>query len=553
MKTVDKNYFLILLSGLLMYVPFLGHVNLFDWDEINFAEAAREMIVTHDYLNVQINFLPFWEKPPFFIWTQVLSMKIFGVNEFAARFPNAVVGIVTLLVIYSIGKKISGRRVGLLWVLAYSGSVLPQFYFKSGIIDPTFNLFIFLSIYSLFRFLHDKTYNHSLSDHPEKTGAVNYKWILLSGTFTGLAVLTKGPVAYLVLFLCWFLFLLFRRKNYFFFREYILLVVISLAIPACWFGLMSLHNGWDETGKFIAYQYRLLTTEDAGHGGPVYFHPLVLLFGCFPASMVLFMVRKNKDNEPAEVHDFRLWMIILLVVVLCIFSIVKTKIVHYSSLCYFPITFLTAYILHQPEENLLGKKLSAAFSFVTGLLFSIVLIVLPLLGRELLHFTAYIQDKFAQANMQAQVEWTNGLMLIGNIFFLFIVLSFILQLINRTRTGFVILFLGTIVMVQLTSYFIVPKIEKYSQAAAIDFYKSKSNEDCYVEVYGFKSYAYLFYTNKQLPTNQNHSNLEWLLTGEVDKPVYIVGKITSEDEIKKYTTLEKIGEKNGFVFYKRKQ
>ena len=83
------SYGLIILFGLLFYVPFLGGVHLFDWDEINFAESAREMIISGNYLNVQINFQPFWEKPPLFIWIQVLSMKIFGINEFAARFPNA--------------------------------------------------------------------------------------------------------------------------------------------------------------------------------------------------------------------------------------------------------------------------------------------------------------------------------------------------------------------------------------------------------------------------------------------------------------------------------
>ena len=58
----------------------IGKVHLFDWDEINFAESAREMIVTNDFLTVQVDFKPFWEKPPFFIWLQVFSMKIFGVN-----------------------------------------------------------------------------------------------------------------------------------------------------------------------------------------------------------------------------------------------------------------------------------------------------------------------------------------------------------------------------------------------------------------------------------------------------------------------------------------
>ena len=43
----------------LLFIPFLGGVHLFDWDEINFAECAREMIVSHNYLNVQIDFKPF--------------------------------------------------------------------------------------------------------------------------------------------------------------------------------------------------------------------------------------------------------------------------------------------------------------------------------------------------------------------------------------------------------------------------------------------------------------------------------------------------------------
>lgn len=547
MKAVDKNYFLIFLAGLLLYVPFLGHVNLFDWDEINFAEAAREMMLTHDYLNVQINFLPFWEKPPFFIWMQVLSMKIFGVNEFAARFPNAIIGVVTLLVLYSIGRRISDKRMGLLWALAYSGSILPQFYFKSGIIDPTFNLLIFLSIYGLFRFIHNKTH---VTDSIK--GTDNFKWILLSGVFTGLAVLTKGPVAYLIIFLCWILFFIFNKKKQLYFIPYLVLVTVSIIIPVCWFGLMAVDKGWSEVGEFIVYQYRLFSTADAGHGGPFYFHPLVLLLGCFPASVVLFTVRKHIDNESGELHDFRLWMILLLIVVLAVFTIVKTKIIHYSSLCYFPISFLAAFILHQPEENLLGKKVSAAFSFCIGTIFSFALIALPILGKDLPQLTQYVSDRFARGNMQAQVEWTNWLMMIGNIFFLFVAVSFILQLVNKTRIGFIILFLGTIIMVQLTSYFIVPKIEKYSQAAAIDFYKSKAHEDCYVEVYGFKSYAYLFYTKKQLPENPTHSDIDWLLNKEVDKPVYIVAKITSDNDLKQYATLERIGEKNGFVFYRRK-
>src|ERR1700740_732072 len=180
-----RNNLLIALFGALLFIPFLGSVHLFDWDEINFAECAREMIVTDNYSQVQINFQPFWEKPPLFIWMQVLSIKMFGVNEFAARFPNAICGILTLLVLYNIGRKLFSDKFGLLWVLVYAGSFLTFFYFKSGIIDPWFNLFIFLGIY--YAVLHT---NNPVG----KNGAYT---ALLSGACIGLLGLTVGVLAVL--------------------------------------------------------------------------------------------------------------------------------------------------------------------------------------------------------------------------------------------------------------------------------------------------------------------------------------------------------------------
>ena len=156
MKRKYIDLLFIALAAGILFIPFLGGVHLFDWDEINFAESAREMLQTHDFLTVQINYHAFWEKPPLFIWMQVLSMKLFGVNEFAARFPDAMAGVVTLIILYLIGEKLFSRRFGLIWVLVYAGSILPQLYFRSGIIDPWFNLFIFLGIYFMALYLESR-------------------------------------------------------------------------------------------------------------------------------------------------------------------------------------------------------------------------------------------------------------------------------------------------------------------------------------------------------------------------------------------------------------
>ena len=182
---IKASAFIVLISALL-FIPFIGNMPLFDWDEINFAECAREMLVTNNYSNVQLYYQPFWEKPPLFIWFQAISMNVFGINEFAARFPNAVCGIVTLLVLYFTGKKLNDNKFGLVWAFVYAATLLPQVFFKSGIIDPWFNLFIYIAVYYLI--LH--------TNNP--VGKFAYKTAILSGVFLGFALLTKGPAALII-------------------------------------------------------------------------------------------------------------------------------------------------------------------------------------------------------------------------------------------------------------------------------------------------------------------------------------------------------------------
>lgn len=63
MNLIDTiKLFVFLLLAFVAFVAFNGNTHLFDWDEINFAEAAREMIVTGDYATVRIDYLPFLGK-----------------------------------------------------------------------------------------------------------------------------------------------------------------------------------------------------------------------------------------------------------------------------------------------------------------------------------------------------------------------------------------------------------------------------------------------------------------------------------------------------------
>jgi 4-amino-4-deoxy-L-arabinose transferase-like glycosyltransferase len=539
------KYLLIALVAALLFIPFLGAVHLFDWDEINFAEAAREMIVSHNYSQVQIDFRPFWEKPPLFIWMQAGSMMMFGVNDFAARFPNAIIGIATIVSLFAIGKKLADERFGFWWALVYTGSWLPHFYFKSGIIDPTFNFFIFLSIYFAYRIGYNS-----------KT----FRMAILSGLFLGLAVLTKGPVAILVALLTLLVYWIWNKgKISIRFSHIGLIALFACLTTLLWFGYEIIAHGWWFVNEFVAYQIRLLTTEDAGHGGPFFYHWIVLLIGCFPASTFLFTYlqgrKKTIYSTPAatEMKDFKIWMWVLFWVVLILFSVVKTKIVHYSSLCYFPLSFLAAWQVYKLSE---GKQLlkgwNIALILFIGIVLGFAIAVLPLVGVYKNMLIPYIGDKFAVANLQAEVSWSVAEAAYGVGYIILIIVSGVLLMRKQISKGLLCLFISSILVIQVTVVHFVPKIEAYSQRAAIDYFISLQGKDVYVKALGYHSYAQHYYSREQPHTNKNYYDQEWLLNGQIDKPAYFICRITDSEPYRKHPNLEVIGEKNGFVFLKRK-
>lgn len=527
----------------LLFVPFLGGVHLFDWDEINFAESAREMIVTSDYLTVQINFQPFWEKPPLFIWMQVLSMKLFGINEFAARFPNAICGILTLLVLYNIGRKIRNNLFGILWVLAYAGSVLPFFYFKSGIIDPWFNLFIFLGVYFLM-----------LYAFPENMQKI--KNIILAATFAGLAVLTKGPVGFLLIALTGGVFLLWIKFKI---KVRVIDVITYFAVLALvggsWFIVQILSGNFDTVVEFVVYQVRLFKTQDAGHGGFFGYHFVVLFFGVFPSSILALKAFGKETTDETFYPFMKRWMIILFWVVLILFSIVKTKIVHYSSLAYFPLTFLAAGFVYSMFQNRAQwKKWMSVIIIAISVFVALPVMLLPFVDKFKYKIieSNLINDAFAVENLKADADW-NGFEFLPGLLFL-VAIVFIFTRIKRTEPlkRAVYLWGTTLIFTLSVILLLVPRIEKYSQNALIEFFKSKAGQDVYLKNIHFKSYATWFYGQTQPPSNPDFYNEEWLLTGNIDKDVHFVTKIHRAPLMEKYDDIEETGRKNGFVFYVRR-
>ncbi len=538
-KPAVRDRLVLVALGAFFFLPFLGSVHLFDWDEINFAEAAREMIVTGNYTRVQIDFQPFWEKPPFFFWLQALAMHLFGINEFAARFPNAIFGAITMLVVYGVGARLYSRLFGMFWALAFLGSFFTHAFFKSGIIDPVFNLFIFLGIVEVAR----------TTAEPDKRTAGRFA---LAGFWVGLAVLTKGPVGYLIAALCigvyW---AISRQRKRFTISELATFTGAAAGVSLLFYGVETLLHGTWYMEEFIRYHIRLLSTGDAGHGRPFYFHAVILLFGMFPASLLALKAFFLKADVNAEQNDFKRWMVTLFWVVLILFSIVKTKTVLYSSMTWFPITFLAAYTVHALAFGTARwRKLDSTVLVLFAIVFAVVIAAIPALMVHKEHIIPLIDDPFTAGNLRAPVPWTGFEALTSLVFLLaaFLTVAFVVR--GRAIRGFMSLFVVTALAIQIFMVVYVGKIERHSQRGPIEFYKSLANKDCYAESI-FKSYADQFYFRKQPLDNEKAYNKEWLLGGPIDKPAYFVERVHRAASLAQKYDLEILESKGGFVYLRR--
>jgi len=252
---------------------------------------------------------------------------------------------------------------------------------------------------------------------------------------------------------------------------------------------------------------------------------------------------------------FGLWMKMLFWTVLILFTIVQTKIVHYSSLCYFPLTFIATVFVHQLYRgDVKWPRWNKTILLLMASVYAVAITALPLIGAFSRRIIAsgLIKDPFAEANLMADVQWSGWEVLIGPVFLFLII--YILYFLKNRKLAVSGIFAVTILFTYFNVVFITPKIEGYSQRAAIEFYKSLSDKKVYVATLGYKSYAQLFYADIKPYSNPKASETTWLLNGDIDRPAYFVYKIQRKERYRvEYPQLEILYEKNGFVFTKRKK
>ena len=265
----------------------LNSYPLVDVDETRYAVMARGLIGSGDWSILMLNGTPFTEKPPLFFWMAALSIKYLGFNEFAVRFPTAILATLITFFTYYVGKTIISRKFGMYSALILLSTVFFLMLAHVAILDMTFTVFLTAAIYCGFLTSFCKEEHKKLY------------WLGFYVSM-GLAFLAKGMLALVIPVAVIGLYRLVTGGVKEIFRPLNIIpgFIVFLAIILPWHIHMYQVYGYRFIyDYFILHHFeRLVNAEELGKTRPFFYFVPVFLVGFLPWSVpfVIFLVKKFK-------------------------------------------------------------------------------------------------------------------------------------------------------------------------------------------------------------------------------------------------------------------
>jgi 4-amino-4-deoxy-L-arabinose transferase-like glycosyltransferase len=391
-----RNYIVLFVGCLLFHLAGIWSLPLIDRDEPRFAEAAREMRERADFIVPYFNNQFRFDKPPLTYWFQVASYRIFGENDFAARFPTAVAAAVVALVLFSWGKRMRDEKVGWWAAIIFTLSLQSFIHGKAAVADMWLVLFVTGGHWAGWELLKANT-EHRTSNIEHRTW---FWWIFyISLAF---AFLAKGPIGWTPL-LTVAIAQRFHRQEHFTARfKFVRGLLLMLALVCLWGipALVRTHGEFFRVGIGKHVVERSLATME-GHGAssvwmylallPFYF--LTVFASFFPWSIKLPALWKNLRAHRDGTDQF---LLAGALVVFGIFTLVQTKLPHYT-LPAFPL--LALLVARRFESFRLSRALPVAMA---GVYLAIAFFLSPFLARL---FPSYNLARDSRPNLKREMEF----------------------------------------------------------------------------------------------------------------------------------------------------
>jgi 4-amino-4-deoxy-L-arabinose transferase-like glycosyltransferase len=320
------------LFAALITLPGLGIGTLWDNSETVYGEAAREVLLTNDWVVMHVNGQPWFVQPPLYFWIAALCAKLFGVTSFALRLPAALATIAMGGALGYATARIAGTWAGTVAAIVLSTSLMQAIVGRLAIMDALLDLCVVVAILCWFRALEARPLR---PDRPEHRSAA----FLGGAVALAFGTLAKGPVAPVIVVLVILVWVVWERRS----GAAVVLpgmatVLASGAmfvlVAAPWFVLEAVRAGPDAAAQLIGhYTIGRYTGVIENQRGPWWYYLPVLVLGFFP--WIAFVpVAALEALDAARTRDGALERLALTwtVVPLVFFSFAQTKLPNYVAL-----------------------------------------------------------------------------------------------------------------------------------------------------------------------------------------------------------------------------
>jgi 4-amino-4-deoxy-L-arabinose transferase-like glycosyltransferase len=255
------------LLAAILYLCGLGHPALWEPDEGRYAEIAREMVVSGDYVTPRDDFELYFEKPPLVYWAEAAAIQIFGVNEFALRLPAALFSIGQVVITAALAEAMLDAPAGLLASLVLALSPLFFALARFATLDPGLAFFLTAALAAFYA----ASRRDSFALPPAR------RWLITSAAMLALGTLAKGPVALFLGVAIVFIWLASERRLAEIRRmPLVWCAVIYCAIVVPWFVLMEVRNPGFLSFFFIHEHLERYVGSNEHGWGPWFFIPIVV-------------------------------------------------------------------------------------------------------------------------------------------------------------------------------------------------------------------------------------------------------------------------------------
>ena len=541
-KNILPILFLILGSCYILFFYKLGAISLFDVDEPRYAETARNILENRDWITPWFDGKIRYDKPILFYWLIAIAYKIFGINEFAARFWSATFATSLVLLIFFIGRKFLSLRTAILSSLVFSISSQIILLARASITDMTLTFFISTSLFLFYL-------GYTGNDRSRK-----YFYLLFYACMA-LATLTKGPVGIVIPFLTIIFFTLINKTFFSTFSKMMLFqgfFVMAIIILPWNLAMFKIHREEFIWQFYIRHNINRFAGVVSGHDGSFFFYLPVILLGFFPwaiflPSAILNTITSIKESpvKNKETASIKFFALIWFFVVFFFFTISKTKLATYITPLFPPMAILVGKlfddVMQEKEKVIRYLKLPVIILIITFFLISAFSVFFPAMVNK---FKSDSVSSFFNNTIDLKnIPWILSAVLIVGIVF------FSISWFRNLRHLSIFFLILTVFLFHLIGIIYVgPEIGRYRQDSLRDlseFTRNIIKKDDVLISYCFNKPSILFYARhpvKELNEHQREQLYNYLTS---DTGVYVIIKKSSIYSLKdapKYHILKNEGD-----------